>query len=209
MRLYTLQVSSAARRVEIALKLKGLAYERIVVDLAAEKRAPDSAYRRLNPQLKVPTFEDGGLRLTQSLAILEYLEEAYPEPALLPPDAAGRARVRAIALAVAGEMHALQNSAAVGFMRQHFAVSEAAGADWQRHWIALGLDAVEVRLSTEPETGRFAHGDRPTIADCCLAPQLWNALRYGLDLARWPRLAGVYGECVDEPAFAEVLAVGV
>jgi len=205
MRLFTLPVSSAARRVEIACRLKGLDVERVEIDLAAEKRAVDSAYRRRNPQLKVPSFEDGTLALTQSLAILEYLEEAYPEPPLLPADAAGRARVRALSLSVACEIHALQNSAVVQHMVSEFGIETAAGGRWQRHWITDGLRAIEARLADGGATGRFAHGDRPTFADCCLAPQVWNALRYQLSIEPYPTVTGVYERCLRLAAFAEVL----
>lgn len=207
MRLFTLPVSSAARRVEIACRLKGLDVERIEVDLAAEKRAADSAYRRRNPQLKVPSFEDGALALTQSLAILEYLEEAYPEPPLLPADAIGRARVRNLSLIVACEVHALQNSAVVQYMTQNFGIDAATGSAWQRHWIAEGLAAIERRLAGDAATGRFAHGDHPTLADCCLAPQVWNALRYEVPLDRCLTVRRVYEACLTLPAFARVLAL--
>lgn len=205
MRLFTLTVSSAGRRVEIACRLKGLDFERSIVDLAAEKRAADSAYRRRNPQLKAPSFEDDGLALTQSLAILEYLEEAYPEPPLLPADSRGRARVRALSLTVACEIHALQNSAVAQHLTREFGVGEAAGRAWQCHWIAEGLAAIEARFAGDGVAGPFAHGRQPTFADCCLAPQVWNALRYGLALEAWPKVAQVYAACLELPAFAEVL----
>ena len=206
MRLYTSQISSAGRRVEIGLRLKGLDFDCVRVDLAAEKAAPEGAYGRLNPQFKVPSLEDGEHRLTQSLAILEYREEAYPEPALLPADAAGRARIRWLALVVACEVHPLQNTWVVRWLGEQCDVAEAAGAEWQRHWIEAGFEAIEARLRDAPETGRFCHGEAPTLADLFLAPQVWNARRYEIPLESYPTITGVYEACLALPAFSETLS---
>ena len=204
LRLYTTRMSSAARRVEIACRLKGLEFERVLIDLAEEKAAV-AGYRQVNPQVKVPSLEDGAVRLTQSLAILEYLEEAYPAVALLPDDAVGRARVRALALVVACEMHPLQNSWVVRYLSQDFGIDATAGGDWQRHWIVAGLEAIEARLVGDAVTGDYCHGDQPTLADCCLAPQVWNALRYAVPMAPYPTTRRVYDACLARPEFAEVL----
>ncbi|MEW6688603.1 MAG: maleylacetoacetate isomerase [Pseudomonadota bacterium] len=200
MRLYTYFRSSAAFRVRIALNLKGLAYEPAFVHLAkGEHRA--RGYAALNPQALVPALEDEGRLLTQSLAILEYLEETRPQPPLLPADAFGRARVRSLALLVACEIHPLNNLRTLQHLRRALSQSEEQVNAWYRHWIAEGLARFEADLGSAPSGGRFCHGDAPTIADCCLVPQVFNAKRYQCDTAPYPRLMRVFDECMKLDAF--------
>lgn len=199
MRLYTYFRSSAAFRVRIALNLKGLAWEPVFVHLArGEHRRPE--YAAINPQGLVPALEDGGRLITQSLAILEYLEETYPQPPLLPADAFGRARVRSLALLVACEIHPLNNLRVLQHLRRALGQSEEQVNAWYRHWIADGLEKLEAELA-RGETGRFAHGDSPTLADCCLVPQVFNAQRFQCDTAPYPTLMRVFAECMKLEAF--------
>jgi maleylacetoacetate isomerase/maleylpyruvate isomerase len=198
-RLYTYFRSSAAFRVRIALNLKGLAWEPVFVHLArGEHRRPE--YAAINPQGLVPALEDGGRLITQSLAILEYLEETHPQPPLLPADAFGRARVRSLALLVACEIHPLNNLRVLQHLRRALGQSEEQVNAWYRHWIADGLEKLEAELA-RGETGRFAHGDSPTLADCCLVPQVFNAQRFQCDTAPYPTLMRVFAECMKLDAF--------
>ncbi len=200
MRLYTYFRSSAAFRVRIALNLKGLAYEPAFVHLAkGEHHAP--GYAAINPQALVPALEDEGRVLQQSLAIMEYLEERYPHPPLLPADAFGRARVRSLALLVACEIHPLNNLRTLTYLRRHLGQTEEQVNAWYRHWIAEGLAKLESDLASSNGTGRFAHGDAPTMADCCLVPQIFNARRYQCDVAPYPTVMRVLGECMKLEAF--------
>lgn len=190
--------SSASYRVRIALALKSIAHQRVVVDLVAgDQRAP--AHLALNPQGLVPALEIDGLVLTQSLAILDYLDETRPDPPLLPADPAARARVRAIALAVACEVHPVSNLSILA------RVEALAGADarseWNRDNICRGLAAVEQLLDHPGFTGRFCHGDRPGLADCVVIPQLYNASRWGVGFDHLPRLSAVARACAAHPAF--------
>lgn len=199
MKLYTYYRSSAAFRVRIALNLKGLAYEPRFVHLAkGEHRKPE--YAALNPQGLVPALaEDDGSLLTQSLAIIEYLEEKYPHPPLLPQDARGRARVRSLALLIACEIHPLNNLRTLTHLRKALGQNEDQVTTWYRHWIADGLTKLESDLGTG--AGRFCHGDSPTIADCCLVPQIFNAKRFNCDLAAYPATMRIFAECMQLDAF--------
>jgi maleylacetoacetate isomerase len=198
--LYTYYRSSAAYRVRIALHLKGLAYQpRFVHLLRGEQQRPE--HRALNPQGFVPVLVDGGRVLTQSLAIMEYLEERYPQPPLLPPDPWGRARVRALAQAIACDIHPLNNRRVLVYLEQSLGLGEDIRRRWVCHWIAEGLSALEVLLSQDAATGPYCHGDRPTLADACLVPQLYNARRFGCDLAPYPTLQAIAGRCEALPAF--------
>jgi maleylpyruvate isomerase len=192
--------SSAAFRVRIALNLKGIAYDAAYVHLAkGEHRAP--AYGALNPQALVPTLEDAGQLLTQSLAIIEYLEETHPQPALLPKDAAGRARVRSLALLVACEIHPVNNLRVLQHLKRTLGQDEEQVNAWYRHWIADGLSKLEAQLAGTAGTGLCSHGDAPTMADCCLVPQVFNAQRYKCDTAAFPTVMRVFAECMKIDAF--------
>jgi maleylacetoacetate isomerase len=199
MKLYTAFRSSAAFRVRIALNLKGLAYEPAFVHLGrAEHRKPE--YAEINPQALVPTLEADGVRLVQSLAIIEYLEERHPSPPLLPKDAAGRARVRSISLLVACEIHPLNNLRVLQHLKRALGQNDEQVNAWYRHWIADGFQKLEAELA-RAATGRFCHGETPTMADCCLVPQVFNAQRYQCDAAPYPTVMGVFAECMKLDAF--------
>jgi maleylacetoacetate isomerase len=199
LRLYDYWSSSAAYRVRIALGLKGLAFERVVVRRL--DGVDERAYWAVNPQGFVPTLEDGGLRLVQSTAILEYLEERHPEPPLLPADAGGRARVRAVVGMVAADIQPLNNQRVQDALLAEFGLDEAALRRWYAKWIGEGFAALERFLADDPETGTFCHGDRPTLADVCLVPQMFNARRWSCDLAPYPTLRRIDGACAALPAF--------
>ena len=200
MRLYTYFRSSAAFRVRIALNLKGLSYEPVFVHLAkGEHRQPD--YAKVNPQALLPTLElDDGTRLTQSLAIMEWLDEKHPTPALLPKDPRPRARVRSLAYLVACEIHPLNNLRVLQHLKRALGQSQEQIDNWYRHWIADGLAKLEADL-VRPGTGKFCHGDAPTMADCCLVPQIFNAKRYNSDLAPYPATMRVFENCMRLEAF--------
>lgn len=200
MKLYTYFRSSAAFRVRIALNLKGLAYEARFVHLpkGEHKRAE---YTGIDPQGLLPTLETGSQALTQSLAIMEYLEETHPVPPLLPKDASGRARVRSLSLLVACEIHPLNNLRTLAYLRKSLGQNEDQIATWYRHWIADGLAKLEADLGESGETGEFAHGSAPTMADCCLVPQVFNAKRYDSDLTPYPTVMRVFGACMKLEAF--------
>ena len=200
MKLFGFFRSSAAFRVRIALNLKGLAYEPAFVHLPkGEHRA--SGYRAVNPQALVPTLEDAGRLLTQSLAIIEYLEETQPKVPLLPKDPPGRARVRSLAMLIACEIHPLNNLRLLQHLRRALGQSEEQINSWYRHWIADGLARFEADLAGPKGAGRFCHGDAPTMADCCLIPQIFNAQRYQCDTATYPAAMRVFGECMRLEAF--------
>jgi len=202
MKLYTFFRSSASYRVRIALNLKGLNCEYAPIHLrrgGGEQFSPD--YKIKNPQALVPTLEDGGRPLTQSLAIIEYLEERYPEPPLLPKDPADRAAVRAMALAIACEVHPLQNLKVLNYVKGELKQDEAAANRWALHWIELGLAALEQMVLAAPKPGKFCFGDAPTLADLCLVPQLANARRFGCDLSGVPTLVRIDAHCGTLPAF--------
>ena len=207
MRLYNYFRSSASYRVRIALALKGLAYEYVPVHLVKnEQLAP--GYRELAPAQLVPALtleasdEAPATTLTQSLAIIEYLDEAHPEPPLLPKDALGRARVRALALDIACEIHPLDNLRVLRYLQREMGVADDAKDKWYRHWVETGLEVVEHRLAGSPATGRFCHGDLPGLADCVLVPQIFNARRLDSRLDHVPTVMRVFDACMAEPAFA-------
>lgn len=191
--------SSAAYRVRIALALKGLDYQPVTHDLrAGEQRAP--AYRAMAPQGLVPTLEADGQALTQSLAILEWLEETHPMPALLPSDPGSRAIVRAMALIVACDIHPLNNLRVLQTLKRELGLDEAARNRWAGRWIGEGFAALETLVARHG--GGFCFGDAPGMADCCLVPQVYNALRLGIDLAPYPRLMAINANCLALDAFA-------
>ena len=200
MELYSYFRSSAAFRVRIALNLKGLDYDyRAVHLLKKEQMAP--AYADMAPAQLVPLLKDGDRLLTQSLAIVEYLDETHPEPPLLPADAAGRARVRSIALDIACEIHPLNNLRVLRYLVKELGVGDDAKDDWYRHWVESGLAAVERELARSPHTGRHCHGDAPTLADCTLVPQIFNARRLDCRLDHVPTVMRVFDACMALDAF--------
>jgi maleylpyruvate isomerase len=195
--------SSAAFRVRIALNLKGLEAERRFVHLRkGEQRAP--GYLALNPQGLIPMLTVGDERFTQSLAIIEYLDETHPEPPLLPASSADRAFVRSVALTIACDIHPLNNLRVLLHLRDAFAASQPARDDWYRHWIREGFGALEPQLASRA-TGRHCLGDAPTLADICLVPQVFNAQRLDIPLDPWPRIAAIHGACLALPAFANAV----
>ena len=200
--------SSTSFRVRIALKLKRVAYENVPVNLRWQDSDHDTAaFHALNPQRNVPVLEVEGARLQQSLAILDYLDHTYPDPPLMPADALGRARVWSIALHVACEIQSLNNLRVQRHLVTELKVAQDALVPWQQHWIGVGFDAIERQLADSPATGIYCHGDTPTIADCCLVPQVYNSQRpvVGADLARWPTIQRIYRACLEHPAFAAAL----
>jgi maleylacetoacetate isomerase len=204
MRLYDYFRSSAAYRVRIALNVKGVVPdERTYVHLRmGSQRAQD--YLALNPQGLVPALElDDGSVLAQSLAIIEYLDETRPEPPLLPADPVARARVRAIALSIACEIHPLNNLRVLNYLIGTMGVSREQKDGWYRYWIDVGFEALEKTLARDPATGNFCHGDAPTLADICLVPQMANARRFEIDLSPYPTLVRIESACNALPAFAQ------
>ncbi len=201
-RLYTYWRSSSAYRVRIALHLKGIEYEPVPVHLARDGGEQHrSDYTALNPQALVPTLEVDGLVLTQSVAIIEYLEDTRPEPALLPAQPAERAQVRALAQLVASELQPLNNLRVLNYLRDEQGMDEAVRNEWYRHWIAAGFGALEALLERQAGAARFCHGDSPTLADVCLVPQVYNARRYECDLGPYPRIRAIDEACRELPAF--------
>ena len=196
MKLYTYFRSSAAFRVRIALNLKGLGYEPLFVHLAkGDHRQPD--YLKVNAQGLVPTLVlDDGTRLNQSLAIIEYLEEKHPQTPLLPKDALGKARVRSLSYLVAAEIHPLNNLRVLQHLKRALGQSQEQIDTWYRYWIADGLAKLEAELTAGESSGRFCHQDQPTMADCCLVPQIFNAKRYNSDLSAYPTTMRVFEQCM-------------
>ena len=202
--LYTYFRSSASYRVRIALNLKALAYEPIPVHLVrdgGQQHAP--AYTVLNPAALVPLLVDGDVTLSQSLAIIEYLDEKHPEPALLPSDAAGRARVRAIAQTVACDIHPLNNLRVLRYLESELGVAADARQAWYRHWVEQSFGAIEQSLQGDDHTGRYCHGDAPTLADCCLVPQVFNAERFSVAMDAYPTIRRITKHCNELAAFAQ------
>lgn len=202
MKLYTYFRSSAAYRVRIALNLKGLGYESIPVHLVrggGEQKLPD--YKARNPLGLVPTLEHDSTVLTQSLAIMEWLEETHPSPALLPATADARAQVRAIAQTIACDIHPLNNLRVLSYLTHDLGLSEEQKTQWYRHWVQEGLQAVERLLEQGGSTGSFCYGDTPTLADCCLVPQVFNALRFNCPLDSMPTIQRIVSACEALEAF--------
>ena len=197
--LYSYFRSSAAYRARIALNLKGLAYEQRSVHLVrGEQRS--AGYLELNPQGLVPMLVVGGRRLTQSLAIIEYLDEKHPQPPLLPVSPEDRAWVRSVALGIACDIHPLNNTRVLKYLSRTLHLEEPGRNDWYRHWVTEGFTALEKQLA-EHGSGRFCHGDTPTIADLCLVPQLYNARRWEADISGLSRVNAIAARCEELPAF--------
>jgi maleylacetoacetate isomerase len=194
--------SAASFRVRCALNLKGLPYVEEMIDIdVGEQYAP--GYKQANPQSAVPTvIVDGGPPLTQSLAILEYLDEAYPQPALLPADALGRARVRSLALLFAADHHPLIVPRIRRYLTDVLKVDDAKRDDWIKHWFGEGLSQAEARLANDPLTGRFCHGDTPTIADLCLISQVMGARGFKVDVTDMPTVVRIADACLAIDAIA-------
>jgi len=195
--------SSTSIRLRAALKLKGLNYDYIPYVLRrGDTRNPD--YLAMNPAGLVPVLErEDGTFLTQSLAIIEWLNEKYPSPALLPEDADGRARVRSLAYMIACEVHPLNNLRVLQYLSDTFSADEAAQKAWFVHWVKLTFDALEIQLSADKATGKFCHGHSPTIADICLYAQVWNNKRFEIDIANWPTIARIFAALDAIPAFRD------
>lgn len=201
MRLHNFFRSSTSTRLRAALNLKGLDYEYVAYALRkGENRT--AAYLGINPAGLVPALElDDGTVLTQSLAIIEWLDETYPNPPLLPTDAAGRARVRSLAYMIACEIHPLNNLRVLNRLGAQFGAEEDAVTDWFSHWVTETFDAIEATLAGSPQTGRFCHGDVPSLADICLYAQVWNNRRFSIPLQNWPTIAKIFGELDGITAF--------
>lgn len=187
--LYGYWRSSASYRVRMALNLKGIDYQQRFVHLVrdgGQQYAED--YRKLNPQAQVPTLLHGDRALTQSPAILEWLEEVFPEPALLPGDAEGRFRVRALSAVIACDTHPVNNLRVLKYLTGTLGIDETDKLEWYRHWVVAGLNAFEILLADSDKTGDCCHGDDPTLADCCLMPQVYNARRFDCYESGWPNI---------------------
>ena len=199
--LYGLGLSSASYRVRIALGLKNLPYTSVVKNLrAGEHRLAD--FLRINVQGLIPALAlDDGTVLTQSAAIIEYLDEIYPQPPLLPAEPLARARVRALAQSIVSDIHPLNNLRVLRYLEDKLLVDGAARDSWYRHWVEVGFAALERWLVQDADTGRFCHGNSPTLADICLVPQVFNARRFAVDMNPYPRISGVDAVCRELPAF--------
>ena len=200
MKLYNFFRSGTSHRLRIALNLKGLEYEYVAVDLRTEAHL-GAAFKALNPQQLVPALTEGDLTLIQSPAIIEWLEERYPTPALLPSDPDGRARVRALAAIVGCDIHPVNNRRILEYLRKTLGCDEAAVRVWCQTWIAAGFDALEALLSADARRNRFCFGNAPTLADVYLVPQVESARRFKVDVARWPCIAAVDAACAELAAF--------
>ena len=202
MRLYGYFRSSASYRVRIALALKGLDYDLQPIHLRrGEQRAPE--FLKRNPQGLVPALEHEGAVLPQSLAIIEYLEERFPEPALLPAAPEDRGWVRALAQVVACDIHPINNLRILQYLEQDLGVDDEARGAWARRWIDGGFAAMEDMLAGDPRTGDYCFGRQPTLADICLVPQIFNSRRFGVDMVGYPTLARIHENCMRLPAFAD------
>ena len=200
MKLYNFWRSGTSHRLRIALNLKGLPYEYLAVHLGKEEHLKD-AFKSVNPQQLVPALDTGEQVLIQSPAIIEWLEEQYPTPALLPADADSRARVRALAALVGCDIHPVNNRRILEYLRKTFGANEDAINAWCGTWITAGFDAYEALLAANPMRGRFSFGDSPTVADCYLVPQVESARRFKVDLTPYPLIRAVDAACAELDAF--------
>ena len=200
--LYSYWRSSAAYRVRIGLNLKGLPYDIMPVHLlrdGGEQRKPE--FREANPQMLVPVLQHGQRTLRQSMSILEYVDEMWPERPLLPATARDRQRVRALSQVIACDIHPLNNLRVLQYFENEWGVPQAERETWARHWMADGFAAFEALLHDHPSTGAFCDGDVPTMADCCLVPQVYNARRFGLDMSPYPTVVRIEQACLALPEF--------
>ncbi len=204
MKLYGYWRSQATYRVRVAMNLKGITpEEEETLDLAKGVQFSD-AYRAVNPQMVVPSLIDGpGPALTQSMAIMEYLEEICPNPPLLPANPRDRARVRALAMIPIAEIHPLMVPRVRNYIEKDLKLGEAVRIQWIRHWVALGMNAIETMLTSDPRTGRFCHGDAPTIADICLAGQVIGAQNSDCDVSPYPTIRRIFDTCMALSAFSD------
>lgn len=200
MKLYSFFRSGTSHRLRIALNLKGLAYEQIAVDLRREEHLGD-AFKAINPQQLVPVLQADERLMIQSPAIIEWLEERYPTPPLLPGDAGDRAQVRALAAIVGCDIHPINNRRILEALRHRFGADEAAVNDWCSTWISAGFDAIEALLSKDPQRGDFCFGSCLTLADVYLVPQVESARRFKVDVSRWPLVQAVDAACAQLEAF--------
>ncbi len=200
MKLYNFWRSGTSHRTRIALNLKGLTTEYVAVHLVKEEHLKDD-FKAVNPQQLVPALDTGSEVLIQSPAIIEWLEEKYPTPALLPSDPKARAQVRALAAIVGCDIHPINNRRILEYLRKTFGADDAAINIWAGTWISAGFDAYEALLTADTQRGRFSHGDSPTIADCYLIPQIESARRFKVDLTQWPLIMAVEKACMELEAF--------
>ncbi len=196
--------SSTSLRVRAALALKGIDYEYKSYHLRKNEQGSDE-YLAINPQGLVPALEMDGVRLSQSLAILECLDEQYPESPLLPDDTIARARVRSLAMLIGCDIHPLNNLRVLEYLRSNFGADDEGVAKWFTHWVEEGFRAMEVRLSTETETGRYCHGDEVGLADICLVAQVVNNKRFNVDMTPYPTIQRIFDECMQLPAFHQAM----
>ncbi len=204
MKLYTFFRSGTSHRLRIALNFKGLRYEQVAVDLRREQHLT-AQYKAINPQQLVPALDVDGLILTQSPAIIEWLEERFPQPPLLPPDTDSRARVRALAAIVGCDIHPVNNRRILETLRHRFGADEDAVNDWCATWIAAGFDAFEAIVDSQDKPGLYALGQQPTLADVYLVPQVESARRFKVDISRWPRIAAIDSACARLEAFSKAV----
>ncbi|MGZ9031778.1 MAG: maleylacetoacetate isomerase [Burkholderiaceae bacterium] len=204
MKLYNYFRSSASFRVRIALNLKGLPYDHAVVHLTRDGGQQfDANFRAINPDALIPVLDDDGRTVTQSLAIIEYLDETHPEPPLLPGTALDRAYVRSVALSIACEIHPLNNLRVLRYLVRDLKVSDEQKNAWYRHWVEQGLAAIEARLVAEKKLGRYTLGDAVTLADVVIVPQIFNAKRFECRLDHVRAVMGIFDRCMELPAFID------
>ncbi len=202
MKLYSYYRSTAAYRVRIALHLKGVDYDIVPVNLLEDEQN-DASYRQDNPQARVPLWVEGDFKLGQSLAIIDYLEQVYPEPALYPADPKQRARVSYLAQIIACDMHPLNNLSVLRYLENALGQDRAERMQWYHHWLQQGFDALEKAIQATPSTGRCCLGNEVTLADICLIPQIYNAKRFNFSMERYPSLMAIDEYCLSLPAFQQ------